>query len=178
MEKNENIINGPKKEERITRDFVNIFEEKKLTLAPLVHKVNLQNPYKATTLKEQLEKNQKGNVQKDIERMNKKAEMKNESAKEVIKNSLKQSAMNKNDIINMEDNENLLIDEDEENVAVQNDKKGNSKSKNINFGRIAIPKDFNDKITDYDKKKQEELKEYREYVIKMKKDEREQNKNN
>ena len=178
LKKNENIINEPKKEERITRDFVNIFEEKKLTLAPLVHKVNLQNPYKATTLKEQLEKNQKGNVQKDIERMNKKAEMKNESAKEVIKNSLKQNAMNKNNIINMEDNENLLIDEDEGEVAAQNDKKGNSKSKNINFGRIAIPKDFNDKITDYDKKKQEELKEYREYVIKMKKDEREQNKNN
>ena len=38
----------PKKEERITRDFINVFEEKKLTLAPLLHKTNVQNPYKTS----------------------------------------------------------------------------------------------------------------------------------
>ena len=169
-----NTLNEPKKEERITRDFVNVFEEKKLTLAPLVHK---SNPYKNITLKQDLEKNQKGTVQKDIEKMKKKAEEKNESAKDIIKNSLKQGTMNKNDINYMEDDGGLLIDDDEEDNVAQNDKKLGSKN-NIQFGRIAIPKDFNDKIPDYNKEKQEQLKEYREKVLKMKKDEREQKMNN
>ena len=170
-----NEINLPKKEERVTRDFVNIFEEKKLTLAPLVNKAKIQNPYKSS-LKDDLQKNKKTNVQKEIERMKIKSE-KNESAKEIIKNSLKQSSMNKNDINYMEDDGGLLIDDDED-EAVQNNKGDNSKKSNINFGRIAIPKDFNDKIPDYNKEKQEQLKEYREKVLKMKKDEREQNINN
>ena len=169
-----NTIIEPQKQERVTRDFVNIFEEKKLTLAPLVHK---SNPYKNTTLKQELEKNQKGNVQKDIEKMKKKVEEKNESAKDVIKNSLKQSSLNKNDINYMEDDGGLLIDDDEEDNVVQNDKKVGSKN-NIQFGRIAIPKNFNDKIPDYNKEKQEQLKEYREKILKMKKDEREQKYNN
>ena len=165
-----NTINEPKKEERITRDFVNIFEEKKLTLAPLVHK---SNPYKNSTLKQDLEKSQKGTVQKDIEKMKKKVEEKNESAKDIIKNSLKQSYMNKNDINYMEDDGGLLIDDDEEDNTAKNDKKVGSKN-NIQFGRIAIPKNFNDKIPDYNKEKQEQLKEYREKILKMKKEEREQ----
>ena len=145
----ENEIIMPKKQERITRDFVNVFEEKKLTLAPLLHKPNLSNPYKSS-LKQDLEKSQKGNVQKDIEKMNKKAEEKKESAKDIIKQSM-QSSLNKND--------------------------SNTKSHNIHFGKIAIPKDFNDKIPDYNKEKEEQLKEYREKVLKMKKDEREQKMN-
>ena len=106
-----NEINLPKKEERVTRDFVNIFEEKKLTLAPLVNKAKIQNPYKSS-LKDDLQKNKKTNVQKEIERMKITSE-KNESAKEIIKNSLKQSSMNKNDINYMEDDGGLLIDDDE-----------------------------------------------------------------
>ena len=170
-----NEINLPKKDERITRDFVNIFEEKKLTLAPLVNKAKLQNPFKSS-LKDDLEKNKKANVQKEIERMKIKTE-KNESAKEIIQNSLKQSTMNKSDINYMEDDGGLLIDDDEED-NLQNEKRDNTKNKNIHFGRIAIPKDFNDKIPEYNKEKQEQLKEYREKVLKMKKEEREQNINN
>ena len=169
----ENEINIPKKEERITRDFVNVFEEKKLTLAPLLHKPNIPNPYKAS-LKQDLEKSQKGKVQKDIEKMNKKAEEKKESAKVIIKQSM-QSSLNKNDINFMVEDDGLLIDEDEDDdVVFQNDKKDNTKGHNIHFGKISIPKDFNDKIPDYDKEKEEQLKEYREKVLKMKKDEREQ----
>ncbi len=162
----------PKKEERITRDFINIFEEKKMTLAPLIHKSNA--PIKSS-LKVDLEKNQKSNVQKNIEKMKKKSEEKNESAKDIIKSSLMQSTNNKNDINYLEDDGGLLIDEDEDDfVPSKNDNKDNSKSNNIHFGRIAIPQNFNDKIPDYNKEKQEQLKEYREKVLKMKKDEREQ----
>ena len=173
----ENEIIMPKKQERITRDFVNVFEEKKLTLAPLLHKSNLSNPYKSS-LKQDLEKSQKGNVQKDIEKMNKKAEEKKESAKDIIKQSM-QSSLNKNDINFMVEDDGLLIDEDEDDdVVFQNNKNdSNTKSHNIHFGKIAIPKDFNDKIPDYNKEKEEQLKEYREKVLKMKKDEREQKMN-
>ena len=178
---NENIIFEQKKPERITRDFVNVFEEKKLTLAPLANKSNIQNPYKSS-LKEDLQKNQKDKLKGDIERMNKKGEQKKEipkeSASDVIKNSLKQSSLNKNDINNYEDDGGLLIDDDEEEVVFKNDNKDNSKSHNIHFGKIAIPKDFNDKIPDYDKEKQDQLKEYREKVLKIKKEEREQQLNN
>ncbi len=174
---NKNIINEPKKEERITRDFVNIFEEKKMTLAPLMHRGKLPNPnIKPSTLKEDLEKSQKTNVQKDIEKMIIKTETKeeSESAKDVIKNSLKQSTLNKNDINYMEDDGGLLIDDDEDEVIVGDNKKDNSKSNNINFGRIAIPQNFNDKIPDYNKEKQEQLKKYRDMVLKQKMEEREQ----
>ena len=135
----------------------------------------MQNP-KNITLKEDLQKNQKTNVQKDIEKMKKKSEEKNESAKDVIKNSLRQSSMNKNDINNIEDGGGLLIDDDEEDEVKQTDNKV-SKNK-IHFERIAIPKNFNDKIPDYNKEKQEQLKEYREKILKIKKDEREQKANN
>ena len=64
-----------KKPERITRDFINIFEEKKLTLAPLANKSNISNPNKLS-LKEDLQKNQKDKLKGDIERMNKKSEQK------------------------------------------------------------------------------------------------------
>ena len=180
---NENIINEPKKEERITRDFVNIFEEKKMTLAPLLHKSVPQNPYKRdnvppSTLKEDLEKSQRNNVQKDIEKMKKKVENENESAKDVIKNSLKQSTMTKNDINYIDDDGGLLIDDDEEEEMVENNKQNNTKSNNIHLGRIAIPKNFNDKIPEYNKEKQEQLKKYRDMVLKKKMEEREQQINN
>ena len=172
-----NEINIQKKEERITRDFVNVFEEKKLTLAPLLHKPNIPNPYKASSLKQDLEKSQKGKVQKDIEKMNKKAEEKKESAKDIIKQSM-QSSLNKNDINFMAEDDGLLIDEDEDDdIVFQNNKKDSTKGHNIHFGKISIPKDFNDKIPDYNKEKEEQLKEYREKVLKMKKDEREQKMN-
>ena len=172
-----NEINLPKKEERITRDFVNVFEEKKLTLAPLMHKPNIQNPVK-TSLKQDLERSQKGKVQKDIEKMQKKAEEKKESAKDIIKQSM-QSSLNKNDINFMAEDDGLLIDEDEDDDAIfQNNKNdNNTKSNKIHFGKISIPKDFNDKIPDYNKEKEEQLKEYREKVLKMKKDERERKMN-
>ena len=166
-----------KKEERITRDFVNVFEEKKLTLAPLLHKPNLSNPYN-TSLKQDLEKSQKGKVQNDIEKMQKKFEEKKESAKDIIKQSM-QSFLNKNDINFIAEDDGLLIDEDEdEDVVFQNNKNDkNTKSNNIYFGKISIPKDFNDKIPDYNKEKEEKLKEYREKILKMKKEEREQKMN-
>ena len=81
--------------------------------------------------------------------------------------------MNKNDINNLEDDGGLLIDDDEEEVIFKNNN-GNSQGHNIHFGKISIPKDFNDKIPDYDKEKQNQLKEYREKVLKIKKEEREQ----
>ena len=166
-----------KKEERITRDFVNIFEEKKMTLAPLIHKSSNQSV--KISLKQELEKNQKANIQKDIERMQKKTEIKTESPKDIIKSSLMQSTNNKNDINYMDDDGGgLLIDDDEDDIPPsQNDKKDYSTNNNIHFGRIAIPKNFNDKIPDYNKEKQEQLKEYREKVLKQKKDEREQKMN-
>ena len=172
---NENIIKEPKKEERIKRDFVNVFEEKKMTLAPLMNRPKVPNPYnKPSTLKEDLEKNQKSNVQKDIEKMKKQTEIKEESAKDIIKDSLKQSSINKNDINYMEEDGGLLIDDDEDEGYIDNTKKDNSKSNNIHFGKIAIPKNFNDKIPDYNKEKQEQLKKYREMVLKQKMEEREQ----
>ena len=169
---NQNVIIEQKKPERITRDFVNIFEEKKLTLAPLANKSNISNPNKPS-LKEDVQKGQKDKLKGEIERMNKKNEMPKESASDVIKNSLKQSTMNKNDINNLEDDGGLLIDDDEEEVIFKNNS-GNSQGHNIHFGKISIPKDFNDKIPDYDKEKQNQLKEYREKVLKIKKEEREQ----
>ena len=86
--------------------------------------------------------------------------------------------MSKNDINNMEEDVGgLLIDEDEEEVIVGNNN-DNSKSNNIHLGRIAIPQNFNDKIPDYTKEKQEQLKKYREMVLKQKIEEREQQLNN
>jgi hypothetical protein len=177
---------NPKKEERIARDFMNIFEEKKLTLAPLVKSKiqNMENPYKkdnkSSTLKADLQKNQKGNVQKDIEKMQKKEENKNESAKEVIKNSFQQNTMNKNDINFLDDDEGgLLIDDDDDEAFAEDNKKEDYKSKNnIRLGRIAIPQNFHDKIPNYNKEREEQLKEYREKVLKKVKDDREQKVNN
>ena len=112
--------------------------------------------------------------------MQKLEETKTESAKEIIKNSLQQSTMNKNDINYMQDDDGgLLIDEDDDDAFTQNDKNDNPKSKNnIHLGRIAIPHNFNDKIPEYDKEKQEKLKEYREKLLKKVKDERELKANN
>ena len=187
----ENIINeekNPEKQERITREFVNIFEEKKLTLAPLVNKSTLSNPYKnevkRSTLQEDLIKGQKERVQKDIERMNIKNEIKTEEAKDIIKNVLQQENLNQNQnfVENQDDDAEkkdddiggLLIDDLDEEEVISNDTKDkNYKSGNINLGKIEIPKDFNDKIPDYDKEKQEKLKDYRDMVLKKMAEERE-----
>ena len=74
----------------------------------------------------------------------------------------------------MDDDGGLLIDDDEDDAFVDNRKNDNSKSNNIHFGRIAIPQNFNDKIPDYNKEKQEQLKKYRDMVLKQKMEEREQ----
>ena len=143
--KKENDINNdimPKKEERITRDFVNVFEEKKRTLKPLANKHKIENnlinnkePNKPSLMQDLQKK--KGNIKDDIERMK-------------IKNENKQN------------------DNDEE------EKKNEYVSKhNIQFGKIAIPSNFNGKIPEYTKEKQEELKEFRDMVVKSKINERE-----
>ena len=163
----------PEKQERITREFVNIFEEKKLTLAPLVNKVN-----KPPTLTEDLKKSGKEGVKKDIERMQKKIEIKSEPAKDIIKNSIQQNNNTNQDFMEDADIGGLLIDDDDEEEIVVNDKRDNSKATNIHFGKIAIPKNFNDKIPEYDKEKQEQLKEYRDMVLKKMSEVREQQINN
>ena len=79
---------------------------------------------------------------------------------------------NHNDIINLDDDFDdgggLLIDDDE------GEKKNEYVSKhNIHFGKIEIPTNFNGKIPEYTKEKQEELKEYRNMVVKNKINDRE-----
>jgi len=177
IKQEENVINEPgKKEERIGRDFLNIFEEKKMTLAPLVNKAKIENQKKAT-LKEDVQKNQKENVKKDIEKMKKMDDNKTESASDIIKSSLKQSTMNKNDINFIDDDGGLLIDEDDEDIFSNSKNDTNSKN-NIHLGRIAIPQNFNNKIVGFDKEKQEQLQQYREKVLEKVKNEREIKANN
>ena len=177
IKQEENVINEPgKKEERIGRDFLNIFEEKKMTLAPLVNKAKIENQKKAT-LKEDVQKNQKENVKKDIEKMQKMDDNKTESASDIIKSSLKQSTMNKNDINFIDDDGGLLIDEDDEDIFSNSKNDANSKN-NIHLGRIAIPQNFNNKIVGFDKEKQEQLQQYREKVLEKVKNEREIKANN
>ena len=189
---NDNIDIKPKKEERITRDFVNVFEEKKNTLKPITKnpKPNIENdnnkgPGKSSLLKDLQRK--KKNIKDDIELMNiknKKTEIKQkekekekrkekeESATDVIKKNLEKDKQNNNDIINLDDDFDdgggLLIDDDE------GEKKNEYVSKhNIHFGKIEIPTNFNGKIPEYTKEKQEELKEYRNMVVKNKINDRE-----
>jgi len=178
IKQEENVINEPsKKEERIGRDFLNIFEEKKMTLAPLVNKVKIENQKKAT-LKEDIQRNQKDNVKKDIEKMKKADENKIESASDIIKNSLQQNTMNKNDINFIDDDGGLLIDEDDEDIFSNIGKGDNNSKNNIHLGRIAIPQNFNNKIVGFDKEKQEQLQQYREKVLEKVKNERENKANN
>ena len=177
IKQEENVINEPpKNEERIGRDFLNIFEEKKMTLAPLVNKAKIENQKKAT-LKEDIQRNQKENVKKDIEKMKKVEENKTESASDIIKSNLKQNTMNKNDINFIDDDGGLLIDEDDEDIF-SNVKSDNKSKNNIHLGRIAIPQNFNNKIVGFDKEKQEQLKQYREKVLEKVKNERENKANN
>ena len=177
IKQEENVINEPpKKEERIGRDFLNIFEEKKMTLAPLVNKAKIENQ-KKNTLKEDIQRNQKENVKKDIEKMKKVDENKFESASDIIKNSLQQNTMNKNDINFIDDDGGLLIDEDDEDIF-SNAKSENKSKNNIHLGRIAIPQNFNNKIVGFDKEKQEQLKQYRDKVLEKVKNERENKANN
>ena len=97
--------------------------------------------------------------------------------KDIIKNSIQQSNNTNQDFMEDADIGGLLIDDDEEEIVV-NDKRDNSKATNIHFGKIAIPKNFNDKIPEYDKEKQEQLKEYRDMVLKKMSEVREQQINN
>jgi hypothetical protein len=75
----------PKKEERITRDFINVFDEKKKTLKPLGN-IN-KGPNKPSLLQDLQKK--KGNIKDDIERIKIKNEkQKNETALDIIKQSI------------------------------------------------------------------------------------------
>ena len=169
--KNEISEIKPKKaEEKVTREFINIYEEKKRTLKPLGIKHNINNSnteVKKSSLMKDLQK-RKGNIKNDIERMNIKKENKPkpESAIDIIKNNLNKDNQNNNDIINLDgDGDGLLIDDNEE----ENDNNNKYVSKhNIHFGKIEIPNNFSGKIPEYTKEKQEELKEYRDMVIKQK----------
>ena len=169
--KNEiNEIKPKKAEEKVTREFINIYEEKKRTLKPLGIKHNINNSnteVKKSSLMKDLQK-RKGNIKNDIERMNIKKENKPkpESAIDIIKNNLNKDNQNNNDIINLDgDGDGLLIDDNEE----ENDNNNKYVSKhNIHFGKIEIPNNFSGKIPEYTKEKQEELKEYRDMVIKQK----------
>ena len=110
------------------------------------------------------------NKQKEKEK--EKQKEKAESATDVIKKNLEKDKQNNNDIINLDDDFDdgggLLIDDDE------GEKKNEYVSKhNIHFGKIEIPTNFNGKIPEYTKEKQEELKEYRNMVVKNKINDRE-----
>ena len=179
-EKEKDKNEKPKKEERITRDFVNVFDEKKRTLKPLGNKQNIGNtntkgPNKPSLLQD-LQKKKK-NIKEDIERMKIKnekneAKQKEESAIDIIKNNLQKDKQNNNDIVNLDDDDDgglLIMDDDE---GHQNKNEYVSKH-NIHFGKIEIPNNFNGKIPDYTKEKQEELKDFRNMVVKNKINERE-----
>ena len=157
-EEEKKIDSKPKQEERIGRDFINVFEEKKRTLKPLGNK---------TSLLQDLQK-KKTNIKENIERMNIKKENKpkNESATDIIKNQIQKDKENNNDIVNLDDdNDGLLIDEGNE----EEDNNNKYVSKHIiQMGKIEIPNNFNGKIPEYTKEKQEQLKEFRELVIKQK----------
>ena len=159
----------PKKEERITRDFINVFDEKKKTLKPLGN-IN-KGPNKPSLLQDLQKK--KGNIKDDIERIKIKNEkQKNETALDIIKQSIEKDKdkQNNNDIVNLEDDVGgLLINDD--NDEEENKNEYVSKHK-IEFGKIEIPNNFNGKIPEYTKEKQEELKDYRNMVIKNKINER------
>ena len=128
---------------------------------------NSNTEVKKSSLMKDLQK-RKGNIKNDIERMNIKKENKPkpESAIDIIKNNLNKDNQNNNDIINLDgDGDGLLIDDNEE----ENDNNNKYVSKhNIHFGKIEIPNNFSGKIPEYTKEKQEELKEYRDMVIKQK----------
>ena len=78
---------------------------------------------------------------------------------------------NNNDIVNLDDG--LLINDDNE----EEDKNKYVSKHNIQFGKIEIPNNFNGKIPEYTKEKQEELKEFREMVIKHKINDRQNDEN-
>ena len=162
----------------MTRDFVNVFEEKKKTLKPLANKHNIRNDNegKKGTLLQDLKK-KKGNIKEDIERLNIKKEnqKKIESASEIIKSQMQKEVKedNNNDIVNLDDG--LLIND--ENEEEDNNKNKYVSKHNIQFGKIEIPNNFNGKIPEYTKEKQEELKEFREMVIKHKINDRENDEN-
>ena len=115
----------------------------------------------------------KGNIKDDIERIKIKNEkQKNETALDIIKQSIEKDKdkQNNNDIVNLEDDVGgLLINDD--NDEEENKNEYVSKHK-IEFGKIEIPNNFNGKIPEYTKEKQEELKDYRNMVIKNKINER------
>ena len=115
----------------------------------------------------------KGNIKDDIERIKIKNEkQKNETALDIIKQSIEKDKdkQNNNDIVNLEDDVGgLLINDDNEEEENKNEYVSKHK---IEFGKIEIPNNFNGKIPEYTKEKQEELKDYRDMVIKNKINER------
>ena len=143
--------------------------KKKKTLKPLGN-IN-KGPNKPSLLQDLQKK--KGNIKDDIERIKIKNEkQKNETALDIIKQSIEKDKdkQNNNDIVNLEDDVGgLLINDD--NDEEENKNEYVSKHK-IEFGKIEIPNNFNGKIPEYTKEKQEELKDYRNMVIKNKINER------
>ena len=118
----------------------------------------------------------KTNIKDDIERIKIKnekneAKQKGESATDIIKKNLENDKQNNNDIVNLDDDDGggLLIDDNEEG---ENKNEYVSKHK-IHFGKIGIPSNFEGKIPEYTKEKQEELKEFRNMVVKNKIEDRE-----
>ena len=150
---------------------------------PIIENKNDKGPGKSSLLQD-LQKKKK-NIKDDIELMNiktkkneikqkekEKEKEKGESATDVLKQNLEKDKQNNNDIVNLDDEFDdgggLLIDDNEE----ENKNEYVSKHK-IQFGKIEIPNNFNGKIPEYTKEKQEELKEFRNMVVKNKINDRE-----
>ena len=132
--------------------------------------INNKGPNKPSLMQDLQKK--KGNIKDDIERMKIKNEnkQKGESAIEILKKNIEKDKQN-NEVVDLEDDGGgLLINDDND----EEEKKNEYVSKhNIQFGKIAIPSNFNGKIPEYTKEKQEELKEFRDMVVKSKINERE-----
>ena len=113
----------------------------------------------------------KTNIKDDIERIKIKnekneAKQKGESDIDIIKKNIENDKQNNNDIINLDDYDGwrLLIDDNEEG---ENKNEYVSKYK-IHFRKIGFPSNFDGKIPEYKKEKQEKLKKFKNMVVKNK----------
>lgn len=141
---------------------------------------------KKRTLQEQIHQKKNINKKRDFSDLPKNIPKneKKETAGDIIKSTLQTSENEKKEDVKKDltdVNDDLIVDlnDDEEDVVFGNQAKEENlftgiKKSNINFGKIAIPSDFNDKIPDYTKEKQEQLKEFRDMVINHKLEERDE----
>ena len=178
------LIDNTNDNKPVRNEFYNIYEEKKRTLAPL-KKEPIEQP-KKRTLQEQIHQKKNINKKRDFSDLPKNIPKneKKETAGDIIKSTLQTSENEKKEDVKKDltdVNDDLIVDlnEDEEDVVFGNQAKEENlftgiKKSNINFGKIAIPSDFNDKIPDYTKEKQEQLKEFRDMVINHKLEERDE----